>query len=429
MTNHTFSTKYGRTYQGHEDGADAQGKPLYRIPDVPIFSECEDTRCHPPHKYNKGFLEEAADNLNDLEAKGHFKPVHFGHHKGMENLEDVGKMANHRVDFLPGYGWTIFCDLVQIPAHIFEKLKDGRISFRSVEIPPPAFNKPIISSLALLSSQDPFHEYPNMIVEEVAAPEGAFFQSVMFCKTGNHDYVSIPYDKEFPTMPKTETKKKFMAPAPAAPAAPAPAAPAPAAPPAPMDPMALIQQVQQQLAALQAKVDAMANGGEETQQPPAASAEPGKMHKGDGMDPRQFAKLAADNLQLKSYLKNQQCKDEVNRLVDEVEKQGTTLDIESLRDTAMTFAKAGPEQWETFANHVLNNNIPPASNLPSARQMDAHDPVLDEYEGDMRVYAKAALEKYHNNSGKMMLGTSKEDFVRGQLRGQFPRYFSKTKTR
>lgn len=398
----------------------------YTVHGVPIFSECVDERSNSPFCYDDNWLDTCVERLNKLQAKGHFKPIHYGHHDGMENRQEVGVQMNHRRGWLDGFGSTIFCDLARVPAETVEEMKRGRLAHRSVEIPNPRNNDAVISSLALLSSQDPFHEYPNLYVEEV---EEAGIGEGIFCKTrGDAVFVLTPYDREY-KMPK---KRKFQeqekeqeqqqqeAPAQPAPAAPA-AAPAPAPAPAQPQPMMGVtmeqfQQLQQQVQQLQQMVQSVLNSRPQQPAQPAATAQMAKGHI------EMFAQQQADLDRLKKQLQNRSIDENVERFMRQVQRQGLDVDHNDVRTSATKFAKMGPEALETYANSILRNSLPSPIHQPSPYAVAEGDPALKAYEGDPEVYRFAKQSAQIHRQNRQSLNSNERDFIEGQVLAKFPHY-------
>ena len=400
-----------------------QDNGKYRVLSVPIFSETIDERGNGQYTYDRPWLEQCANRMQELESKGHFKSIHLGHHEGQENLDLQGHLSNVRVESFDGKA-HLFADLANVNQDTYTRLVDGAIPHRSVEISDPS--SPCISSLALLSTQDPYHEYPNLVVSK--AEDVAFVRSAsgpaLFCKRGGTNYGLFLSLKDA-TMSKQFQGEAAPAAPPAAPAAPA----APVAPPMPPVSREEFAALQQMVAQMQQELQSVIAGKPAQPEPPAAAppGAPAQMSKGKNMDTTfqkkifsEMGALGAEISQLKSALKGKCVEENVENLVAQLYQQKSSFDEAEVRKTASYFAKLGPEALEGYANSMLRNTTPSATAQPDPMAVEEADPALAEYRdrpNEVKRFAKQNLQLYRANRQRFTL--SESDFVAGQVNLKF----------
>lgn len=122
-------------------------------------------------KWLKAAVEEAKTRR---EQDGFRAPAHVGHHDltkpGMDGTEEAGYFMPTGVVKALFEGKprdVVMADLENIPPEVFDRIKKGRLPYRSVEI--LDVNKPSIDSLALLSTRVPYFRFKPLTVTEEAA--------------------------------------------------------------------------------------------------------------------------------------------------------------------------------------------------------------------------------------------------------------------
>lgn len=148
------------------------------ILDVPVFAETVDARGGKVEIYGRNRLEKWLRTAQErATVEGYEAPaVHVAHNHdtggnphgqtvqpaGRWNLTRLGRMRldGREVD-------TLFADVTVFP-EVFERVKAGRLPYRSVEIKPDLSE---IRSLALLDRDAPFHKFELLRVEEPAEGE------------------------------------------------------------------------------------------------------------------------------------------------------------------------------------------------------------------------------------------------------------------
>jgi len=280
-----------------------------RVKDVPIFAEnkrkfrageAEIELC-----YDRVWLEGACFADSRKRESGYSAPMHFGHHERGSVRKRAGHFEQKCVKLCNYHGeskWVTFADLVYSSEENFEKAKKD-YPYRSVEISPDRPNE--INSLALLSSEAPYFQFPNLAFSAEPGEERVFVWSdnamaeeTKKTETGTAENTAVTgataEGVQFAPPPMNPMKKPEGAPAPqaappAAPPAPAPAAPPPAAPvqaaapaapavpgaPPALPPAPQVSPTDQKLDALinlmQTLIEALAPGGDD--QPVMAQAE------------------------------------------------------------------------------------------------------------------------------------------------------------
>jgi hypothetical protein len=104
--------------------------------------------------------------LNHPEG-GYIAPLHVRHHPQSADLpdttEDAGQFILKYVRDMEYDGEKIpalFADFIRLPAAIFERIRMGKLSYRSIESLPPNFNE--VDSIALLQNETPWFRLPML---------------------------------------------------------------------------------------------------------------------------------------------------------------------------------------------------------------------------------------------------------------------------
>lgn len=152
----------GGRYRSHmgEDGK-------WTIFDVPIFAAHEipeeDTEIGPD--YLKAAVQYA---LYKSEHEDFLAPLHRRHHYEGNETELIGRILPRRVAMSLHDGVevpTIFSDLKEVSDEHYEDIVDGKLAYRSVEIPPDLSDQRILS-LALLPDEAPYFSFPLLTIGE-----------------------------------------------------------------------------------------------------------------------------------------------------------------------------------------------------------------------------------------------------------------------
>lgn len=250
-----------------------------RVKDVPIFAENKRKFGEMELCYDRAWLEGAMAVCHRKRDSGYMAPMHFGHHERGSVRKRAGHFEQTGVYLCDYHGepkWVTFADLVYSSEENFEKAKKD-YPYRSVEISPDRPNE--INSLALLSSEAPYFQFPNLAFSATQGEERVFVWSdnamaddaknkpadnVTAATTeGTTQFAPPPMQ---PMNPPQAATPPAAAPPPAiqaaAPAAPVAAPAAPAAPPAPaVNPTD--QKLDQVLNLLSTLIDALTGGGDE----------------------------------------------------------------------------------------------------------------------------------------------------------------------
>jgi hypothetical protein len=145
--------------EGHEAFQTRSGSWIIR--DVPIFSAHVDRRFGDPVEFDASWLNKAFEIAKLRESEGYLPPLHVGHHGDKEVVDGAGKFRvkrigqiSHRGEIVP----TLFADLIVTDEGVYDRIRKGELSFRSVEIIDVDSNE--IDSLALLDDEVPYFRYP-----------------------------------------------------------------------------------------------------------------------------------------------------------------------------------------------------------------------------------------------------------------------------
>jgi len=140
--------------------ADQAPDGTWTIYDVPIFAVHVDDRGPKPVSFSAKWLKKALERGKIRHAEGYYPPLHISHH-GEEGVEAAGKIRLTEIREHPHGGKdipTLFADLVGVRPDVFQRIRKGELSYRSVEI--LDVDSPEIDSLALLDDQVPYFRFP-----------------------------------------------------------------------------------------------------------------------------------------------------------------------------------------------------------------------------------------------------------------------------
>ncbi len=139
---------------------------------LPIFSEHDVGKDGKKKSgFGKDWLQGALSRAKVRQAEGYFAPLHVRHHDFQcgedSEVEAAGKIRLSSLEQIPLGGkptWTIFADLVGVPPGVYDRLRRGELSYRSIEM--LDVSKGEIDSLALLDHDVPFFRYPLLRISE-----------------------------------------------------------------------------------------------------------------------------------------------------------------------------------------------------------------------------------------------------------------------
>jgi len=159
----------------------AVGIPSYRaaqapdgtwtIFDVPVFAAHSEERADRTLEFGGKWLSAALEQARVRESEGYVPPLHTKHHGEGCEVDAAGKFALRRVGPIQHGGETVqalFADLIGVRPEVYERIRRGELSYRSVEI--LDVSKPEIDSLALLDDEVPFFRFPLLRVAEDTNP-------------------------------------------------------------------------------------------------------------------------------------------------------------------------------------------------------------------------------------------------------------------
>lgn len=164
----TKATMAGGRYRfsANDDGT-------YNIHDVEIMGEMASHARMNPKPVGAKWHQRAVDRAKLRAKEGYVAPLHVYHHgDGDGRTERAGFVLPTKVGTTVVGGKkmaTIYADLQRIPAAVFERIKNGELPYRSVELPPWT-HEPEILSLALLPDEAPHFKFALLKPgEEIAA--------------------------------------------------------------------------------------------------------------------------------------------------------------------------------------------------------------------------------------------------------------------
>ncbi len=174
----------------------------FTITDVPIFSAHAEEHAGGTRSFDAGWLTKAVGRAQLRQAEGYLPPLHVRHHGEGAPVEAAGKFRVTRVGTISHGGEqipTIFADLVGVRPAVYERIRKGELSYRSVEI--LDVETPEIDSLALLDDEVPFFRFPLLRVAEPTAASGTFSVTntgipVAYSQAGRGTQVLTRYSKE-----------------------------------------------------------------------------------------------------------------------------------------------------------------------------------------------------------------------------------------
>jgi len=138
------------------------GDGTWTIYDVPIFAVHVDDRAGgKPLAFTRKWLEKALSRGKTRHAEGYYPPLHISHHGEEGSVEAAGRVRFTEIKPHPHGGKeiaTLFADLVGVRPDVYQRIRKGELSYRSVEI--LDVDTPEIDSLALLDDQVPYFRFP-----------------------------------------------------------------------------------------------------------------------------------------------------------------------------------------------------------------------------------------------------------------------------
>ena len=148
----------------------------WTIFDVPVFAAHTEERSERDLEFSESWLSGALAKSATRQAEGYLAPLHVSHHGEGEPVEAAGKFRLTRVGDIQHGGEPVkalFADLVGVRPEVYERIRAGELSYRSVEI--LDVSEPEIDSLALLDDEVPFFRFPLLRVAEDkdTFPQGA----------------------------------------------------------------------------------------------------------------------------------------------------------------------------------------------------------------------------------------------------------------
>ena len=133
----------------------------WTIFEVPVFAVHVDKRGGKPLAFTLDWLKAALEKGKTRHAEGYYPPLHISHHGAEGEVEAAGKIRfteirphAHGGEKIP----TLFADLVGVRPDVYQRIRKGELSYRSVEI--LDVDSPEIDSLALLDSEVPYFRFP-----------------------------------------------------------------------------------------------------------------------------------------------------------------------------------------------------------------------------------------------------------------------------
>ncbi len=181
----------------------------YTILDVPVFAENS--------RFGKDFslswlLRAVKKSKDRMRQDNYTAPLHVNHTGEDRPKKRIGTFALTRVGKMTYEGKTVnaaFADFLNISEEDFKDIQQGKLPYRSVEIPPKAVDDPEIHSIALLDTDVPFFRMANMTIGEVKEIKND--PALAFCYNDDFNKNILFNFSENSKMKFTTAQKKFMA--------------------------------------------------------------------------------------------------------------------------------------------------------------------------------------------------------------------------
>lgn len=209
----TRPTSYKSGTGGYRAAQAADG--TWTVFSVPIFAEHVDTRSSEPLVFDREWIERALKKAQVRESEGYLPPLHVAHHGDPNGVEAAGKFRITRlspIKYGGGKVLALFADLVGVRGDIYDRIRRGELSYRSVEI--LDVDTPEIDSLALLDHEVPYFRFPLLKIGEEATQKKAGAPVLAFSASGGARRIlcrfkesEMPEEKkpdEFSDMPEEE---------------------------------------------------------------------------------------------------------------------------------------------------------------------------------------------------------------------------------
>lgn len=157
----------------------------FNIKDVLIFAELPPGARGNDRKIGKRWMEAAIKTAEFREQEqDYLPPLHILHH-GQEKPTRAGHFKVTRVERITYDGretFALLADLVDIPAEMFARVRQGEFPYRSVEIfainaEPGDKEPPVINGLALLDTEEPFFRFPLLNGKTIDMTGAATFKT------------------------------------------------------------------------------------------------------------------------------------------------------------------------------------------------------------------------------------------------------------
>lgn len=179
----------------------------YNVYDVPVFGEVPAGEKYAPESIGRRWMSRAIREARRLERdQNYLPPLHVEHHMTGNPVEHAGYFRLRRITVMPVDGQdmaVLTADLLHIPAETFERIKAGRLPYRSVEV--IDWDNPHINSLALLSTDEPFFRFPLLRRETMSVVEEGSPPSQAVAAHSRGPGALILFSMRSEPMPKTKT--------------------------------------------------------------------------------------------------------------------------------------------------------------------------------------------------------------------------------
>jgi hypothetical protein len=145
------------------------GNGFFSIVNIPIFAEVPPGAKRNKERIGEEWMDKALEKNRMRRKEGHLPPVHIYHSdEHAVKPEYAGKFVitkrgtiTYEGDEIP----ALFASVIDIPAAVFERIKDGMLPYRSVEV--HDWDNPEIDSLALMPTDVPFFRMAMTTIGDV----------------------------------------------------------------------------------------------------------------------------------------------------------------------------------------------------------------------------------------------------------------------
>lgn len=159
---------------GGEYASEQNADKTWNIRSVPIFAEHDVTVKGETRRVGQDWQVGAHQRqASRIENDSYMAPLHVHHHAFGKDTQPAGffQITDVAQGTYDGHNlWMTFADLLQVPNDVYQRIRAGELTYRSVEI--HDITKPEIDSLALLNDEVPFFRLSLLTIGDEAPFKG-----------------------------------------------------------------------------------------------------------------------------------------------------------------------------------------------------------------------------------------------------------------